>query len=148
MSFRSLLQFEIMKAKWLITFSIVLGSFVARATDNVSPGDGKNDIEKSDVGGGVIDSDSKKPLSNVNITAYSNNKKEKAVLTDIHGNFSFEDLKPGTYKFVFEKEGYKKVTKEKTIVKIDEGVQININMEEHNSFDFMPGPSSLIDFKD
>lgn len=137
-----------MKAKWLLTFSIVLASFLARATDDVNPGSGEPDVKKSDVAGGVIDSDTKKPLGQVNVTAYANNKKEKAVLTDAQGNFSFEDLKPGTYKFVFEKEGYKKVTREKTISKVDEGVQININMEEHNSFDFMPGPSSLIDFKD
>lgn len=135
-----------MKARWLLTFSLLLGSLIAGATDNLPPGTAEANIEKSDVAGGVVDNESKKPLGNVNVTAYSNNKKEKAVVTDIEGNFSFEDLKLGTYKFVFEKEGYKKVTKEKTITRENEGVQLNINMQEHNSFDFMPGPSSLIDF--
>ena len=138
-----------MKSKWLLTFTLVLGSFIASANGNLPPTTGDNDdIKKSDVAGGVVDNDSKKPLGNVNVTAYSNNKREKAVVTDNQGNFSFEDLKPGTYKFVFEKEGYKKVTKEKIITRVDEGVQLNINMQEHNSFDFMPGPSSLIDFED
>ena len=137
-----------MKSKWLLTFSLVLGSFIATASDNLQPSPGEPDIKKSDVAGGVVDNESKKPLGNVNVTAYSNNKREKAVVTDNQGNFSFEDLKPGTYKFVFEKEGYKKVTKEKIITRVDEGVQLNINMQEHNSFDFMPGPSSLLDFED
>ena len=35
-------------------------------------------------------------------------KKEKVVITDGTGAYSFDDLKPGVYKFVFEKEGYKK----------------------------------------
>ncbi len=135
-----------MKSKWLLTFSFVLGSFVVRAGDGLPPGTGENDVKKSDVAGGVLHIDSKKPLGSVNVTAYSNNKKEKAVVTDIQGNYSFDDLKPGTYKFVFEKAGYRKVTKEKTILRIDEDTQLHIFMEEHNAFDFMPGPSSLIDF--
>jgi hypothetical protein len=133
-----------MKAKWLLTLCIVFASLYATAND---PGKGDNSSSKTDIAGGVFDYETKKPIGNVAVTAYSNNKKEKAVLTDIHGNFSFDTLKPGTYRFVFEKDGYKKVSKEKVIVRSDEGLQLSINMEEHAIFDFMPGPSSLIDFE-
>ena len=135
-------------AKWLLTCLLIVISFVSGATGNFPPETAENNIGKSDVEGGVLDYESKKPLGNVTVTVFANNKKEKSAFTDLQGNFSFEDLKPGTYKFVFEKEGYKKVTKEKTIIRADEALQLNVNMQEHNSFDFMPGPSSLIDFDD
>ena len=32
---------------------------------------------------------------------------------------AFDELKPGVYKFVFEKAGFKKVTKDKVVVKTD-----------------------------
>lgn len=52
-------------------------------------------------------------VHDVVITAYLTLKKEKMTVTDGRGDYAFNDLRPGTYKFVFEKEGYKKVTKEK-----------------------------------
>ena len=82
----------------------------------------------------------KKPLTNVSVTAYlTSDKKEKVVLSDSNGNYAFDDLKPGVYKFVFEKDGYKKVTKEKVFIKTDEGFQLNIEMAEEKDFDFIPG---------
>jgi hypothetical protein len=81
-----------------------------------------------------------KPLNNVSVTAYfASNKKEKVVVSDGNGNYAFNDLKPGTYKFVFEKDGYKKVTKEKIIIKTDDGFLLNIEMMEEKDFDFVPG---------
>jgi uncharacterized GH25 family protein len=109
------------------------------------PGDGEDKSKKSDITGGVYDTDSKKPIPNVSITAFTLNKKEKVVFTDANGNFSFEDLKQGTYKFVFEKSGYRKQTKEKILTRVDEALQLNINLEEHFIFDFMPGPSHFFD---
>jgi hypothetical protein len=131
-----------MKRKYLLlSCFITILSFVASANT------GEENAKKSDVVGGVFTLDSKKPLGNVSVTAYSNAKKEKVILTDSHGNYSFNDLKPGmTYRFVFEKEGYKKVIKEKYIARVDEAQQLNIQMEEHASFDFMPGPSQFFDF--
>ena len=67
------------------------------------------------------------------------------VLTDDEGGFAFDELKPGTYKFVFEKAGFKKVTKEKVVVKTDEAFQLNIEMIE-SSFDLMPSPFHFSDF--
>jgi hypothetical protein len=121
-------------------------SLASRA--NTDPGHGEESAKKSDLAGGVYHSESKKPLGSVVVTAFSGNKKEKVVLTDNNGNFSFNELKPGTYKFVFEKDGFRKVTRERTINRIDEGLQVNVHLEEHSSFDFMPGPSHFFDFED
>ena len=130
---------------FLLTCFAVLASFWASASD-APPGVGENEAKKNDVVGGVYHTDTKKPLENVSVTAYSASKKEKVAITDANGNYSFTDLKPGTYKFVFEKGGYKKVTREKIISKVDEAHQLNINMEAHSAFDFMPGPSHFFDF--
>ncbi len=132
------------KLPLLSFFSIVI-SFTAKA--DITPGDDIETVRKQDVVGGVFDISSKKPLSNVSVTAYLVAKREKTVWTDSNGNYSFDDLKPGTYKFVFEKDGFKRVSKEKIIARIDEAFQLNINMDEHSSFDFMPGPSHFFDFE-
>lgn len=109
----------------------------AKATD---PGRGK---EKDDVVGTVVHADTKKPLKDVSITAYNVTKKEKVVLTDEDGVFSFDELKPGTYKFVFEKAGFRKTTKEKIVAKVDEGFIMNIEMIENDDFEIMPSPGSF-----
>ena len=70
-------------------------------------------------------------------------KKEKTTATDDDGNFNFDQLKPGTYKFIFEKSGYRKVTKEKIIIKTDEAFQMNIEMMEAEEYDIMPSPFSM-----
>ncbi len=69
------------------------------------------------------------------------------MVTDEDGNFAFDELKPGTYKFIFEKAGFKKVTKEKVVVKTDEAFQLNIEMIESNDFDLMPSPFHFISVK-
>ena len=129
----------------LLSLFTILISFTAKA--NITLGDDIETVRKHDVVGGVFDISSKKPLSNVSVTAYLVAKKEKTVWTDSNGNFSFNDLKTGTYKFVFEKDGFKKVSKEKILARVDEAFQLNIAMDEHSSFDFMPGPSQFFDFE-
>ena len=89
----------------------------------------------------------KKPLREVTVTAYSLNKKEKFVLTDEYGRFEFDELKTGIYKIVFEKEGYRKVVKEKVSVKTDETFQMRIEMIEADGFDLMPSPFQFFDTK-
>lgn len=121
----------------------MLGTVYCKA--NITPGIGDEPIKKSEVSGGVFEAESKKPLANVVVSAFLASKKEKVVVTDANGNYSFDDLKPGNYKFVFEKEGFKKVTREKTITKADEGCQLTVQLQEHAQFDFMPG-TSLLDF--
>lgn len=85
--------------------------------------------------------DDKKPLGKVNITAYLLSQKQKSVVSDENGNYSFDDLKPGTYRLTFEKAGFKKVTKDKVVIRTDEGFLVNIEMEETNGIDL--GPSAL-----
>jgi hypothetical protein len=102
--------------------------------------------KKNDLMGVILHGESKKPLKDVTVTAYLVSKKEKAVQTDEAGNYGFEELRPGTYKFVFEKSGYKRVTKEKVVVKTDEGFQLNIEMIESKEFDLVPSPLLFADF--
>ncbi len=126
-----------MKSKLIMTAVCLLGFVAAKASDDKpGPGDGKKD----ELNGVVIHSESKKPLKDVSITAYLVSKKEKIVITDDLGNFSFDELKPGTYKFVFEKAGYKKITREKVVIKTDEAFQMNIEMIEASDFEIMPSP--------
>jgi len=130
-----------MKSKLLLLICLaVFGFGAANATGN-EPGNGK----KNDINGYVTESPSKKPMSEVNVTAYLLSKKEKAITTDEDGNYAFDDLKPGTYKFVFEKLGYKKVVKEKIIIKTDESFQMNIEMIQNNDFDLVPTPFHFSD---
>lgn len=130
-----------MKPKILLLMAGLFGFAVAKAGDN-GPGDGKKD----DFNGIVIHSESKKAMKDVSVTAYLVSKKEKVVLTDEDGGFSFDELKPGTYKFIFEKAGFKKITKEKVVIKADDGFQMNIEMIEKDDFDIMPSPFHFSDF--
>jgi len=109
---------------------------ITYANSDCAPGKGKKD----DVNGNVMDAEEKKPLKDVSITAYLSSKKEKIVLTDEEGNYAFDELKPGTYKFVFEKTGYKKVVREKIVVKVDEGFQLKVEMLMEKDSDLMPSP--------
>lgn len=135
----SLLKNCRMKPKYLIlTVLGVLGCLFVHA-NNIepvkNPGKGVDEMN-----GNVIDMETKKPLKDVTITAYVGSRKEKYVITDELGRYGFVDLKPGTYKIVFEREGYKKVTREKIVIKTDETFQMNIEMIESNNFDLMPSP--------
>jgi len=120
----------------LLTLAFAACAFFARA-NNTDPG-APEDNKKNDIAGGVIHSDSKKPLSNVSVTAYSSNKKEKVVVTDANGNYAFSELKPGTYKLIFEKEGYRKVTKEKVTIRPEEGCLLNVEMDDEGEFKIIP----------
>jgi hypothetical protein len=128
-----------MKLKLLLLGCLVVfASVIAKA--NTSPSEADETNKKNEINGGVYHNETKKPLNNVSVTAYfASNKKEKVVVSDGNGNYAFNDLKPGTYKFVFEKDGFKKVTKEKIIIKTDDGFLLNIEMMEEKDFDFVPG---------
>lgn len=103
--------------------------------------------KKESLIGTVIHSDNKKPIKDVNVTAYLVSKKEKTTATDDDGAFTFGALKPGVYKLVFEKAGYKKITKEKVVIKTDESFQLNIEMiETTGGFDLLPSPLHFTDF--
>lgn len=82
----------------------------------------------------------------MSITAYLISRKEKNVHTDDLGGYSFEALKPGTYRLVFEKAGFKRVTKDKVVIKTEEAFQLNIEMIESKDFDLVPSPLHFADF--
>ncbi|MBE2229043.1 MAG: carboxypeptidase regulatory-like domain-containing protein [Chitinophagaceae bacterium] len=128
-----------MKQKLLLFLFCLLGGFVANAADD--PGNGSR---KDECNGTVLQAGNRKPLKDVSVTAYnSQSKKEKIVSSDEQGVFAFDDLKPGVYKFVFEKTGYKKVTKEKVVIKTDETFQMQIEMIEMGDYDILPSPFSI-----
>jgi hypothetical protein len=129
-----------MKPKFLLLISaFILASIVSKA-NGTDPCIGK----KADIMGKIVNATGKKPLKDVSVTAYLSSKKEKIVVTNTCGSYSFDDLKPGVYKFVFEKEGFKKVVKEKVSVKVDEGFQMDIEMLQENEADLMPSPSHFL----
>lgn len=126
-----------MKKKLLFVAISLLGYAAANAnTGWPNPGDGKKD----EINGYVIHAVTKKPVKDVNVTAVLISKKEKIVSTDESGGYNFDELKPGTYKFIFEKSGYKRITKEKVVIKTDEAFQLNIEMIEAPEFDIIPSP--------
>jgi len=126
---------------FILTMVFAATAFVARA-NNTDPSADEN--RKTDIAGGVIHTDTKKPLGNVSVTAYSSSKKEKVVYTDANGLYSFSELRAGTYRLVFEKDGYKKVTREKVTIRPDEGCQLNVEMDDEEEFRLLPG--SFFDF--
>lgn len=135
-----------MKQRLLLLIAIcTLGCLQSKASgiNPIEPNPGKI----NEVAGNIVDGDSKKPLQNVTITAYSASKKEKFVLTDELGRFEFDELKTGTYKLVFEKEGYRRVIREKVAIKTDETFQMRIEMMEADGFDLMPSPFQFFDTK-
>jgi 5-hydroxyisourate hydrolase-like protein (transthyretin family) len=133
-----------MKPKIYLLAVSLLGFVAAKA--NAGPDPNSDGKKIDEINGIIFDSENKKPLKDVTITAYSVSKKEKTVQTDETGNYSFDELKPGTYKFVFEKAGYKKITKEKVVIKTDETFQLNIEMIGSNDFELMPSPFHFSDF--
>ena len=125
-----------MKPKIIFLLLAFFGFAKANATQDDPGINGKKD----ELNGVVIHADTKKPLKDVTVTAYLVTKKEKVQVTEEDGSFAFDELKPGTYKFVFEKAGYKKITKEKVVIKTDEAFQLNIEMLENSEFEIMPSP--------
>jgi hypothetical protein len=128
---------------FFLTIVLAVIAFTARA-NNTDPSCNGEENKKNDIAGGVIHTDTRKPLSNVSVTAYSATKKEKVVYTDANGWYAFSELRAGTYKLVFEKDGYKKVTRDKVIIRPEEGSQVNIEMDDEEEFRILPG--SFFDF--
>ena len=91
--------------------------------------------------GFVMEAETGKPLKDVSVTAYNSSRKEKSATSASNGSFALTDLKAGVYKFIFEKDGYEKITREKVVVRSNEGNQINIQMSrESDTFDMVPSP--------
>ena len=134
-----------MKQRILLLIAICTIGCLQSKASGIEPGNPGKSI--NEVAGNIIDGDSKKPIGEVTVTAYSANKKEKFVITDEFGRFEFDELKTGVYKLVFEKEGYRKVVREKISVKTDETFQMRIEMIEADGFDLIPSPFHFFDTK-
>ncbi len=121
-----------------VTLSALLAlSYLALLAGPVPP----ESIHEEVLSGIVMDMSSKKPLKDVNITAVLNSRKERTASTDMNGGYRFIMLKPGIYKLVFEKEGYKKVIKDSIAVKNKTTLRINIEMPGLTGFSER-GPSA------
>ncbi|HLF47169.1 MAG TPA: carboxypeptidase-like regulatory domain-containing protein [Chitinophagaceae bacterium] len=127
----------------LLTVAGITGCLQSNASD---PEEIEFPKEINELSGSIVDLESKKPLKDVSVTAYLSSKKEKQVLTDEFGRFGFDEMKSGQYRIVFEKEGYKKVVKEKVNIKADEPFQFKIEMSVASDFDLMPSQFHFIDF--
>lgn len=126
-----------MKNKFLPIFLLMLLTSIFSFANSGE----KGKKEDPDMNGLVVEAETGKPLKDVNVTAYNNSKKEKSVTSNASGNFSLMDLKPGIYKFVFQKEGFEKVIREKIVLKLNEGYQLTVQMfQEENVFDIVPVP--------
>ncbi len=120
-----------MKPTLIFAVAVILTlSFAERANACITPPE-NNGADVHTVNGVVFDMDSKKPLKDVNVTAILQSTKEKVVTTNNRGSYTILMLKPGTYKLIFEKQGYKKVVKDKVEVKENKTLQINIEMPEY-----------------
>jgi glucose/arabinose dehydrogenase len=141
-----------MKAKLLLLLVAVIAVQVAgaRNTEPKEPLDKSvacNPKKKNDVNGKVTQSDNKRPLKNVSVTAYPVDRKEATVIqTNDNGHYVFDELKPGVYKFVFEKSGYKKIVRDKITIRTDEGFQLDIEMTENRVIEVAPSPLHFSDF--
>jgi hypothetical protein len=96
-------------------------------------------ISTETVFGKVLREDSRRPIQNVTVTAIMLNKKEKYTITDTEGEFGIEELKPGMYKFIFEKDGYRRVIKERVNIKLNVPIELNIEME-YLTYNMVPSP--------
>jgi Carboxypeptidase regulatory-like domain len=102
--------------------------------------DKKAPIDPEMIYGGVHQANTNKPLRDVIITLIQQNtNREKMFQTNGSGEFGIDDLRPGTYRIVFQKDGYKKVVKDKIVVKTDNVIELQIEMEE-TGYDLSPFP--------
>ena len=135
-----------MKRKFLLLAILGVTGCINANASGIEPGEPGNPGKIiNELSGSILDGETKKPLKEVTVTAYYSNKKEKFVISDEFGKFDFDELKTGVYKLVFEKEGYRKVTKEKISIKADETFQMRIEMIESQGFDIIPSPFHIID---
>lgn len=136
-----------MKWKLLLLTVVAASASLLASAKMAPPGVGDESAKKADLVGGVYNNDTKKPVGSVTITAtHLSSKKEKVVTTDGDGNYTFSDLDAGYYKFAFVKTGYKKVVKDKVLIRQDEAFQIDVALTPHSTYDFLPGPFTFSEY--
>jgi hypothetical protein len=132
--------------KALMTTGIALALLYGRSmAEERSLPDPVSPIDPELVSGSVRHAGNDKPLKEVQITVFEeSNVKSRTVMTDEEGVFGLSSLRPGTYKIVFQKDGFRKVVREKVTVKPDVGIRLDIEMEE---IPYELGPSPFHFFK-
>ncbi|OJT20665.1 VWA domain-containing protein [Archangium sp. Cb G35] len=79
--------------------------------------------------GRVVAADTKKPISDVVVTATSPNLMgEQVVVTDTDGNFRIPQLPPGVYTLRFDKESYRPFSRSDIQLRLDRTVRVNVEM--------------------
>jgi hypothetical protein len=109
--------------KFFLTAAVVVSTQLAFANGGVE--------KKGDpvIAGSVIEAGTKKPISDVTITAiHTLTKSEHTISTDVNGNFKINQLPIGTYKFKFEKDNYKPLEKTNIVIK-QETTTTKVNVE-------------------
>ena len=76
-----------MKQRILLLIAICTMGCLQSKASGIDPGTPGKGRSINEVAGNIVDGDSKKPMSDVTVTAYSANKKEKFVVTDEWGRF-------------------------------------------------------------
>lgn len=97
-------------------------------------------LSPDNVFGKIFTEESNRPIKDVTITAILLNKKEKFTISNTDGEYGLSELKPGVYRLIFEKDGYRKVVKEKVTIKANTQIEMNIEMEPSLFFDLAPSP--------
>jgi len=95
---------------------------------------------------GHIKSAGQAPLKDVTVTIYTEDNQEIVLHTDKKGSFSIGDLKPGTYKMVFTKNGYQKITRQRVVIKENEGFMVKLQMQENDPLHIFPSPLHFGEF--
>ena len=131
----------------IMTASLILSVMIAKANGGDEGTKPRYDrINGEDVYGFVTDAVTDKPIKEVTITAILLGKKEKITITGLTGEYGIDDLKPGTYKLVFEKDGFKKVVKEKVTIKANSTVHLDVEMEGQ-AYELNPSPFRFMEMR-
>jgi outer membrane receptor protein involved in Fe transport len=79
--------------------------------------------------GTVVSAESKKPVSDVVVTATSPNLQgEQIVVTDAQGQYRIPQLPPGIYTLRFDKESFKPFSRAEVQLRLDRTIRVNVEL--------------------
>jgi len=79
--------------------------------------------------GTVVSAESKKPVSDVVVTATSPNLQgEQVVVTDAQGQYRIPQLPPGIYTLRFDKESFKPFSRAEVQLRLDRTIRVNVEL--------------------
>nr|WP_242594175.1 von Willebrand factor type A domain-containing protein [Corallococcus exiguus] len=98
--------------------------------------------------GTVIDTETKKPLQDVVVTATSPSLQgEQTVVTDVHGNYRIPQLPTGTYTLRFEREAFRPLARPELQLLLNRTIRVNVELipESFSSTETIVGSPPVID---